>query len=109
MITRDAVDQPSFIRQISGSHTLPCPGVFWKEVGGADEHPQSRLEAAVICQPACRSGPWLASGHLDLEKVLANKSPSRCLTHLVQTVCSTLHPAFLLRVWSFGTCQAECA
>ena len=60
-------------------------------------------------QPACRSGPWLASGHLDLEKVLADKSPSRCPTHLVQTVCSTLPPAFLLRVWSLGTCQAECA
>ena len=33
MITRDAVDQPSFTRQISVSDTLPGPGVLGGEWG----------------------------------------------------------------------------
>lgn len=84
MITRDLTQLYPSDQWVSHYRAQESSGRKW-EVQTSTRAAGLRLLS--FEQPACRSGPWLASGRLDLEKVLADKSPSRCPTHLVQTVC----------------------
>ena len=58
---------------------------------------------------ADKFGPVLESGNFDFRSVLihlSNKSGSKLFMKQYDLCCT---PAVLLRVWSFGTCQAEVA
>ena len=62
-------------------------------------------------RPACKVGPWLASGNLDLGRVLTSPRTDKNDSWFLGCLCKQrglcCTPALLWGVWDFGTCQAE--
>lgn len=81
----------------------------------ASRRMQTRVHTAALRQlflerPACKVGPWPASGNVDLGSFPTILYLIGWLTVprlFAQTICLRGTPALLLGAWSFDTCCAE--